>query len=94
MGFLKKLSAFFSAPAGGGAPVYTFAVRCARCGEILPGRVHLGNDLSLTDDGVYYCRKVLIGSGRCFQAVEVELRFDAQRRLLDRQAAGGQLVEA
>ena len=96
MDFLRKLL--------GGGPAsplergYMFAVKCSRCGEVLPGRVDLANDLSVEYDGdsaVYFARKVLMGSGgQCFQRIEVELKFGADHRLLDRQVHGGQFVEA
>lgn len=87
MGFLRKL---FGAPA---APVYTVTVQCARCGETLHARIHLGNELSATEAGGFFCRKVLIGSQRCYQPVEIELTFDAQRQLLDRQITGGRFLD-
>jgi hypothetical protein len=40
----------------------------------------------------YFCRKTLIGSERCFQPIEVELTFDAQRNLIDKQIQGGQFI--
>ncbi|MBN1311537.1 MAG: hypothetical protein JXB30_08970 [Anaerolineae bacterium] len=56
------------------------------------------NDLSAgdgedTDAGGYYCRKVLMGSRRCFQRIEVKVRFDSNRRLIDRQISGGTFVD-
>lgn len=91
MGFIKKLF-------GGGTPssnadFYTFTVRCDRCGETIGGKVNLNNDLSLDDEGGYHVRKVLIGSGRCFQQVEVILKFDASRQLQEKQVSGGKFVE-
>ncbi len=75
-------------------------VRCARCVEVLETRVDLHNDLSVRFDPRgrvqgYYVRKVLHGSGRnlCFAAVEVELFFDAQRRLVDRRIQGGTFLD-
>jgi hypothetical protein len=99
MGFLKKLSTLFSPAASskrdGG---YWIAVRCHRCGEIIRARVNLSNDLSPNfDEGEekvnYFCRKTLIGDQRCFQQVEVELTFDANRRLVERQIHGGEFIE-
>jgi hypothetical protein len=91
MGFLKNLF--------GGVTVkpekryYAFQVKCNRCGEIIEGRVDLDNDLSLEyedDRSVYFGRKVLMGSGRCFQQIEVEMKFTSTRELIERQAQGGQ----
>ena len=93
MGLLKKL---FSVPTASKTDFYAFAVKCNRCGEVIHGRVNLSNDLSQEHDGnrnIYYGRKVLMGSGHCFQRIEVELKFDPSRDLLDRQVSGGEFVE-
>jgi hypothetical protein len=84
-----------SAPAQqAGQDFYTFTVICNRCGESLEGRVHLANDLSADDEGEgYHAHKVLMGSGRCFQQVEVDLKFDASRKLLEREIQGGRFAE-
>ncbi|HEY3312454.1 MAG TPA: hypothetical protein VGK00_12510 [Anaerolineales bacterium] len=78
---------------------YVFSVKCKRCGEVLEGRVDMDNDLSVEYEGggdVYYCRKVLMGDGRnlCYQQIEVGLKFDSQRKLLDRRIeSGGDFVD-
>jgi hypothetical protein len=93
MDFLKKI---FSAPAGPSANFYSFSVKCSLCGEVIEGRVNLNNDLSVEYEGsqnVYFVRKVLMGTGRCFQQVEVELKFNESRKLLQKQVAGGMFVE-
>jgi hypothetical protein len=97
MGFLKKLSNLFTAPPRAQENVYPVTVKCKRCGEVIRARINLFNDLSsdITEDGqpVYYCRKMLIGeSGQCFQRVEVILKFDAKRKLLDREIIGGEFM--
>jgi hypothetical protein len=94
MGFLKNLF-------GGGSArpekrYYTFNVKCNRCGEVIEGRVDLDNDLSLEyeDDSTYYIvRKGLIGNNRCFQQIEVEMKFNSDRQLIEQQAQGGKFVE-
>jgi hypothetical protein len=94
MGFLKNLF-------GGGSTkpekrYYTFNVKCNRCGEIIEGRVDLDNDLSLDYEGdntFYLVRKGLIGNNRCFQQIEVEIKFTSERELIERQAQGGKFVE-
>ncbi|RME44051.1 MAG: hypothetical protein D6796_12270 [Caldilineae bacterium] len=94
MSLFKKLAEIFSPsgkPEERGLPIY---VRCQRCGEALTTRVDLRNDLSWQDDDTYFTRKVLIGSGRCFQQIEVRLHFDAARRLTDRQIRGGVFLTA
>lgn len=91
MGFLKKL--FGGGSASSSSDFYTFIVRCDRCGETIEGKVNLSNDLSLDDEGGYIVRKVLMGGGRCFQQIEVTLRFDAARQLQEKQISGGKFVE-
>ena len=91
MGFLKNL--FSGTPAKPEKRYYVFEVKCNRCGEIIEGRVDLDNDLSLEFEdnrNVYFGRKVLVGSGHCFQQIEVELKFDSSRQLLEQQVTGGQ----
>jgi len=93
MGFFKK---FFSGVTDQPQKrYYTFQVKCNRCGEIIEGRVDLDNDLSLEyegDQAIYFVRKGLIGNNRCFQQIEVELKFNSSRQLLEQQVAGGQFV--
>ncbi|MGA7193473.1 MAG: hypothetical protein WBW94_07555 [Anaerolineales bacterium] len=76
---------------------YTFAVQCKRCGEVIEGRINLNNDLSVEYEGnnaVYFGRKVLMSSGgQCFQQIEVELKFNIDRKLLEKHSVGGQFVE-
>jgi hypothetical protein len=91
MGFLKKL--FGEGPASSSSDFYTFSVKCDRCGETIEGKVSMKNDLSLDDEGGYFVRKVLMGSGRCFQQIEATFKFDASRKLQDRQISGGTFVE-
>jgi hypothetical protein len=95
MGFLEKIFKSFSGTSPAGYPV---TVKCKRCGEILTARVNLANDLSVEygpagNPQSYKCRKVLQGSGRCFQTVEVLLTFDSQRRLQEKEIHGGEFVE-
>jgi hypothetical protein len=82
----------------GDASTYWIYARCRRCGEPLKARVNLMNDPSQDDDGVtWVVRKGLIGSGanRCFQSVEVMLRFDAKKQnVIEREAVGGELITA
>jgi hypothetical protein len=78
--------------------IYPITVQCSRCGEIISAPVDLRNDLSADYDEstgatTYIGRKVLIGRQRCFQQIEVTLRFDQGRKLLDREIGGGKFVE-
>ena len=94
MGFLKSL--FGGEPAKPEKRYYAFKVKCNRCGDIIEGRVDLDNDLSLEyegDDTFYLVRKGLIGTNRCFQRIEVEMKFTSTRELIERQAQGGKFVE-
>jgi hypothetical protein len=94
MSFFKKL--FSSTPAKRDKNYYTFNVKCNRCDEIIEGRVDLDNDLSLEyedDRSVYFVRKGLMGNNRCFQQIEVEMKFTSTRELIEQQAQGGTFVE-
>ena len=91
MGFLKKL--FGGGTNSSSSDFFTFRVSCDRCGETIDGKVNMNNDLSLDNEGGYHVRKVLMGSGRCFQQIKVKLKFNASRRLIQKQASGGKFVE-
>ena len=99
MGFLNQLRRLFGGrPAGVSGRFYPVAVRCRRCGEIIETQINLANDLSAEFDEasgatLYHCRKLLAGKARCFQTVEVELQFDADRRLLQRTVHGGSFAD-
>jgi lysyl-tRNA synthetase class I len=75
---------------------YTFKVKCNRCGEIIEGRVDLDNDLSIEYEDkreVYIVRKGIMGSGRCFQQINVELKFSSTRAVIGEEVQGGVFVE-
>lgn len=94
MGFLKKL--FSSEPVKPEKHYYTFKVKCNRCGEIIEGRIDLDNDLSLDyedDREVFHVRKGLVGNDRCFQHIEVEMKFNSSRELIEQDVQGGRFVE-
>jgi hypothetical protein len=58
--------------------------------------VDLDNDLSLEygdKSNVYFGRKVLMGNNRCFQQIEVEMKFTPERTLIEREVKGGTFVE-
>ena len=93
MNLLQKL--FGSSPASPQKHNYTFSVKCRRCGEIIEGRVDLNNDLSVEyEEGgdVYSARKILMGENKCFQRMEVELKFTSSRELLERHITGGEFI--
>lgn len=96
MSLLKKIGSLF-AGGEGEADVHREYVRCSRCGEKISVRVDLGHELTPQygeGEGAYFVRKGVIGSGetRCFQTIEVRLYFDADKRLLSRQIAGGEFI--
>jgi hypothetical protein len=96
MNFFQKLAKAFSSPAPRGK-FHNFAVKCKRCGEVVHGQVNIFNDPSQEFDEnnkpYWVCRKVLIGSGHCFQQIEVIFKFDEPRRVIDRQVTGGEFVD-
>lgn len=76
---------------------YLLYVRCRRCGEIIPARIDLMNELSREyDTGHYRTRKIVMGSGknRCFQQIELNLVFDRNKQLIEQSATGGEIVAA
>lgn len=98
MELLKRLAAVFSPEGKRNAYAYWLHVQCDRCGEKITTRVDMRNDLSArydegSGDTVYFCRKTVIGSGRCFQQIQVELTFDTRRRLIERKIEGGTFIE-
>jgi len=102
MSFLKKIASALSPKGADERGVLWVYVRCDKCGEVLKTRLDLRHDLSpsysaegrVTD---YVLRKVLIGSQRCFEPIEVKLTFvseaaDPQRRPISREITGGQFI--
>ena len=80
---------------------YIIEVKCDRCQEIVRTRINLYNDLSLVgsdeiNDAVsasYVCNKTLMGSGHCFQRIQVKLLFDQNRKLVGKQIEEGTFLE-
>jgi hypothetical protein len=99
MKLLKKISSLFTGSgAGGQSGSLEIAVRCSRCGEVIHSRIDLANDLSAEygendRETSYHCRKILIGKQNCFASIEVSLRFDAGRKLVEHEISGGTFVE-
>jgi hypothetical protein len=95
MGFLKKL--FGGIDAKPEKRYYSFNVKCNRCSEVIEGRVDLDNDLSLDYEGnstIYFVRKGLVGNNRCFQQIEVEMKFTPNRELIEKKVTGGQFTDS
>ncbi len=98
MGLLDRLNRFFKPPPQHfESNFHRFRVRCKRCGEVLEGKVNVYNDPSVDygEDGkpTYFCRKVLVGPGPCYQQIELTFRFDERRRVLERSVSGGDFVD-
>jgi hypothetical protein len=97
MGFFKQLGKLFKPRSNSDEWVHWVSVQCNRCGEQIRSRIDLRNDLSINygEDGslTYFIRKVLMGEGHCFQRIEIELTFDKDRKLMDRQISGGKFAE-
>jgi restriction endonuclease S subunit len=97
MNYLKKIVSVFLGD-DKEKDIHWEYVRCSRCGENIPVRVNLYNDLARQYDkgseGAYYVRKGIVGSGKtnCFQTIEVKLFFDAQRRVVSRYISGGEFI--
>ncbi len=93
MKFLKNLLS----PPNPTGKFYTFSVKCKRCGETIHGQVNVYNEPSMELDQkgkpYYTCRKVIMGNEHCFQQIEVLFKFDAGKRVLDREIIGGEFVE-
>ena len=78
---------------------YWVYVQCDRCGEKLRNRIHLHNDLSIRYGekpraDTYITQKTIIGSGTCFQPIELTLIFDDQRELIEHSIEGGRFITA
>ena len=97
MSFLKKIASALSPKGADEGDVLWVYVRCDKCGEAIKARINLRHDLTpnYSDEGRvadYVARKVLIGSQRCFEPIEVKLTLDPQRRLVSREITGGQFI--
>ena len=98
MNLLERISKLFSTSSSRDEAGYWIYVCCDRCGETVGARINLYNDLSIDYEGekgeTYLCRKTIVGRQGCFQRVEIELRFDRNRKLIEREISGGIFVEA
>ncbi len=86
--FLQSLSA------GGGQDVgHYYYVRCNRCGEVIRVRINPLNDLSLDDAGKsLWAHKIIVGQ-RCYNRIVADFIYDSGRRLLNKDAEGGPVVD-
>jgi hypothetical protein len=92
MDLLKRLfGGGGSRPSSDAAGMYYY-VRPRGCEEVVRVRIDRNNDLSMSDDGgSYWVHKVVRGV-KCRENVELDLFFDANRRLTDTQVKNGELV--
>ena len=98
MKFIKRISSLFAGAAQDNKDSsFWITVQCDRCGEVIRTRIDRSNDLSAEygegeSETAYFCRKVLIGKQGCYLPIEVLLRFDANRSLIEQQITGGKFV--
>jgi hypothetical protein len=100
MDILKKLSKVLSSsPRPRTERALYLYVVCNKCGENLRARVDVWNDLTpeyeenREDAASYHCRKVLVGDKKCYQPIELQLKFDKNHNLIDQQIYGGKYIE-
>ncbi len=91
MDFLKRLLGGGASPSGDKDGIY-FYVKAHQTGEVIRIRLNKANDLSLSDGGGYFSRKVIVGQ-RSFERIEAEFHFDERRRFISVDVSGGELVD-
>jgi hypothetical protein len=90
MNILKKLLG--GSASGGDQDGLYYYVRAKRTGEVIQIRLHRYNDLSMSDSGGYYTRKLIVGQ-RSFDRIEAEFYFDKNRNFVSAEVSGGELVD-
>jgi hypothetical protein len=99
MNILKKLSRILSSPPAKTDRALYLYVQCNKCGEKLRARVDVWNELTPEYDGktddaaTYTCRKVLIGENKCYQPIELKLKFDKNHKLTEQEIFGGKYID-
>jgi hypothetical protein len=90
--FLTRLFGGGARSRGADGGIYV-RVRCDACGEIVQTRITPTSELSQSDEGGYYVRKVLVGR-QCFRPIEVQLRYsDLRGTEISREIRGGTSVD-
>ena len=94
MRFLRNLLA--GSPQGDARGFYLY-LQCDHCGEKLKTRVDLHSDLSIQYSNsrkgdTYHVRKLVVGDNLCFRRIEIQLTFDQNRKLIEKQAIGGHFI--
>jgi len=94
MEFFRKLFSGGARRSDGDRVGLYFYVKPNGCQEIVRVRIDSNNDPSLADDNTtYFVRKMVRGTSyQCNREAELELFFDANRRLSDQKITGGTLV--
>ena len=92
MGFLDSMKSLLGGGEGQDKTGYYVYVRCNRCGEAIKTRIDMRNDLSRLEEGGFVVHKMMVGSQRCFERIEVALAFDDNRKLVDRKIAHGEFI--
>jgi hypothetical protein len=97
MSIFNRISEYFGSPSSADNAGYWVFVRCKKCGEALKTRADLDHDLSVDYDGEgdqsYLNRKTMVGGSGCFQRIEIELKFNHKRLLVNREISGGNFIE-
>ena len=97
MSFFDSLKALFGGSSSSSKQTnraYWIYIRCRRCGEVIKTRLDLQNNLSQNDEGGYSASKTLVGNRLCFERIEVNLTFDENRRLINRDISHGDFITA
>ena len=99
MSLFTKIAAFLNPAPQEDPEGYWVYVQCDRCDEKLRCRIHLHNDLSIRYGkkpraDTYISHKTIIGSGSCFQPIELSLVFNDQREVIEREIEGGRFITA
>jgi hypothetical protein len=93
MDFLRRLfGGGKAAPSDDGQHLY---VRCGRCGALVHVRVHVYNDLAVeydNDDVSGYTLHKEMMDATCFRLMQADIRFDRNRRELERSIEGGEFI--
>jgi hypothetical protein len=99
MALWDSVKRLFGGPSGDGDDGIYLYVRCDRCGDQVRVRINPRSELLQEFDPAsdrvsgYAVRKVAIDQ-RCFRPIEIQLRFDAGRRELERHIEGGTFISA
>ena len=99
MNILKKLSKMLASPPPKTERSFYLYVQCSKCGEKMRARVDMWNEVSPDYDGnsddpvTFHCRKVLVGENRCYQPIELQLRFDKKHKLMEQKIIGGKYID-